>query len=193
MAELIYSAICSLDGFVEDADGGFAWAQPDEEVHRFVNDLERGIGTYLYGRGMYETMAAWESDPALTEAAEFTADFARIWQAAEKIVFSRTLESVTTARTRLEREFDPGAVRALKESADRDLSVGGAGLAAEAFAAGLVDECHLILVPYVAGGGKPALPRGQTFPLELVAERRFGNGTVHLHHRVGRSDAPTAA
>jgi dihydrofolate reductase len=181
MARLIYSAIASLDGYVADADGRFEWAAPDEEVHRFVNDLERPIGTYLYGRRMYDVMVAWETmaddEPAMR-------DYTAIWRAAEKIVYSRTLEEVASARTRIEREFDPEAVRALKAAADADISVGGPELAGEALRAGLVDECHLLLTPIVIGGGNPALPDGVRVPLELLAERRFGNGVVHLHYRV---------
>lgn len=185
MAKLIYSAIASLDGYVADADGNFDWAVPDEEVHAFVNDLERPVGTYLYGRRLYETMAGWESADLLADPSPLMRDFAAIWQAAEKIVYSRTLATVSSARTRLEREFDPDAVRRLKARADRDLTVGGPGLAAEALRAGLVDECHLFLTPVVVGGGTQALPGGIRLELELLDERRFGNGVVHLHYRVG--------
>jgi dihydrofolate reductase len=183
MAMLIYSAIASLDGYVEDEDGKFDWAEPDAEVHAFVNDLERPIGTHLYGRRLYETMAVWETDPSLAEPSPVSRDFAAIWQAAEKIVYSRTLEAVSTARTRIEREFDPDAVRRAKEAAGSDLLVGGAGLAAEAFRAGLVDELHLFLMPVLVGGGKPALPEGVGQKLELLDERRFGRGTVFLRYR----------
>jgi dihydrofolate reductase len=184
MAKLIYSAIASLDGYVEDAEGRFDWAAPDEEVHAFVNDLERPIATQLYGRRMYETMVFWETASTAGEPAEFS-DFARLWRAAEKIVYSRTLEAPSSARTRIEREFDPQAVRRLKESASTDLAVGGAELAGQAIAAGLVDECHLFLCPVVVGGGKRALPDGVRAPLELLDERRFAGGVVHLHYRVG--------
>ena len=187
MAKLIYSAITSLDGYVEDEDGKFDWAAPDEEVHAFVNDLERPVGTYLYGRRMYETMAVWETDPSLAELSAASRDFAAIWQAAQKIVYSRTLEAVATTRTRIEREFDPDAVRQAKEAAGRDLLVGGAGLAAEAFRAGLVDELHLFLAPVLVGGGKHALPRGASLKLELLDERRFGGGTVFLRYRTASS------
>jgi dihydrofolate reductase len=184
VASLIYSAIASLDGYIEDEDGNFGWAAPDEEVHAFVNDLERSIGTYLYGRRMYETMAVWETDPSLAAGSEVTRDYAAIWQAAEKVVYSRTLEDAPTARTRIEREFDPDAVRAVKDTADADLSVGGPTLAAEAFRAGLLDECHLFVTPVIVGGGKPALPSDVRIELELLGENRFAGGVVHLHYRV---------
>jgi dihydrofolate reductase len=177
-------AIASLDGYIEDAEGKFDWAAPDEEVHAFVNDLERGVGTYLYGRRLYETMVSWESPPDLAAQPAFVQDFAEIWQSADKIVYSKTLETVASARTRIEREFDPEAVRGLKATAERDLTVGGAELAAEAIEAGLVDEHHLFLVPVVVGGGKRALPdTGVRVNLELLHERRFRNGTVYLHYR----------
>jgi dihydrofolate reductase len=183
MAKLIYAAITSADGYIEDDTGGFAWAEPDDEVHAFVNDLERPVGTYLYGRRMYETMVGWETDPGVAAQSPLMADFARIWQAADKVVYSTTLETVSTSRTRIERAFDPDQVREMKASADRDLAVGGPGLAAHAFGAGLVDECHLFLVPVVVGGGKRALPDGVRLDLQLLDERRFGNGTVHLRYR----------
>ena len=180
MAKLIYTAIASLDGYVADEDGRFDWAAPDEEVHAFVNDLERPIGTYLCGRRLYEVMVFWET---VDDDAPVMRDYAQIWRAAEKIVYSRTLETVSSARTRLERDFDPDAVRELKAAAERNLSVGGAELAAEAIRAGLVDECHLFLTPIVVGGGTRALPDGVRWKLELLDERRFGNGVVHLHYR----------
>ena len=183
MAKLIYSAITSLDGYVADEDGNFDWAAPDEELHRFVNDQERSVGTYLYGRRMYEVMAYWGTAPTQVDQQPFLGDYAGIWQAADKIVYSRTLASASTARTRVERAFDPEAVRRLKASAGADLSVGGPGLAASAFGAGLVDECHLFLSPIIVGGGTPALPDKVRVELELLDERRFGNGVVHLHHR----------
>jgi len=183
MAKLIYTAITSLDGYIEDTDGRFDWAEPDEEVHAFVNDLERPVGTYLYGRRMYEMMAGWETDPDLATQSPFMADFAQIWQAAEKVVYSTTLATVATGRTRIERTFDPDAVRQMKVSASRDLAVGGHDLATHAFTAGLVDECHLFLTPVVVGGGKRSLPDGVRLELELLDERRFGNGTVFLHYR----------
>jgi dihydrofolate reductase len=183
MGKLIYTAITSLDGYIEDEEGKFDWAEPDAEVHAFVNDLERGAGTYLYGRRMYETMVGWETDPSLAEQSPVMADFAAIWQAADKVVYSTTLETVSTARTRIERAFQADAVRAMKAQAEQDLTVGGANLAAHAFEAGLVDECHLYLVPVVVGGGKRSLPEGMRVNLELIDERRFGNGTVHLRYR----------
>lgn len=190
MAKLIYSAIASLDGYVEDEDGKFDWAEPDQEVHAFVNDLERPVRTYLYGRRLYETMAGWETDPSLAEHSPVMRDFAAIWQAAEKIVYSRTLKAVSTTRTRIEREFHPDAVRQEKEAAGSDLIVGGAGLAAEAFRAGLVDELHLFLTPVLVGGGKRALPEGVNLKLELLDERRFRSGTVFLRYRsVSSGDA----
>ena len=185
MARLIYSAIASLDGYVADEDGNFDWAAPDEEVHRFVNDLGRPVGTYLLGRRMYDTLAVWETTPTGGDQSPAVGDFAGIWRAADKVVYSRTLDSVASARTRIEREFDPDAVRRLKESAAADISVGGAELAGQALGAGLVDECHLFLFPVVVGGGKRALPDGVRARLELLDERRFGSGVVHLHYRVG--------
>jgi dihydrofolate reductase len=183
MAKLIYSAITSLDGYIADEDGNFDWAVPDEEVHAFINDLERPVGTYLYGRRMYETMLGWETDPALADHSPPMRDFAQIWQAADKIVYSKTLEAVSTSRTRIERDFDPEAVRQMKSLAGRDLSMGGSDLAAQAIKAGLVDEWHLFVVPIVVGGGKQSLPNNVRLKLELLDERRFGNGMVHLHYR----------
>lgn len=185
MGVLSYSAICSLDGYVEDVDGGFEWAAPDEEVHAFVNDEERGVGTYLYGRGMYETMAVWETWDVGSEPAVIR-DFAAIWRAADKVVFSRTLGETSTARTRLERDFDPTAVEALKRSSERDLGIGGATLAASAIRAGLVDEINLLVVPVLVGGGKQALPHGVHIGLELTGQRSFRGGAVHLSYRVRR-------
>ena len=182
MASLTYLAIASLDGFVEDEHGKFDWAAPDEEVHAFVNDLERPIGTYLYGRRMYETMVFWETVRTSGDQAAVARDFTEVWRAAEKIVYSRTLPRLSSERTRIERDFDPAVIRRLKESLARDITVGGAELAGEAMAAGLVDECHLFLVPVIVGGGKRALPAGVRARLELVAERRFRNGVVHLHY-----------
>jgi dihydrofolate reductase len=183
MAKLIYSAITSLDGYVADDDGNFDWAEPDEEVHTFVNDLERGVGTYLYGRRMYEVMAYWETALTRADQPPFVQDFAELWQAADKIVYSKTLETTVSARTRIEREFDPEAVRRLKASAGRDISVGGPDLAAQAIEGGLVDEFHLFVTPIVVGGGRQALPDGVRVELELLEERRFGNGVVHLQYR----------
>jgi len=183
MAKLIYSAITSLDGYVADEDGNFDWAEPDEEVHSFVNDLERPVGTYLYGRRMYEVMVYWETAHTLADQPPFIQDFAEIWQAADKIVYSKTLEAASSARTRIERDFDPEAVRQVKESAGRDITVGGPELAAQAIRAGLVDEYHLFLAPILVGGGTQALPDNVREKLELLDERRFGNGFVHLHYR----------
>jgi dihydrofolate reductase len=184
MAKLIYAAITSLDLYTNDADGRFDWARPDEELHAFVNEMERPIGTYLYGRRMYETMAVW-GDPDFVEGlSPVSLDYAGIWQAADKVVYSRTLEAVSTARTRIERELDPDAVRALKAQAQADITVGGAGLAGEALRAGLVDECHLFLNPIVVGGGTRALPDDVLVRLELIAEHRFASGVVHVGYRV---------
>jgi dihydrofolate reductase len=183
MAKLIYSGLMSLDGYVADEDGNFDWAAPDEEVHTFVNDLERPVGTYLYGRRMYEVMAGWETDPTLADQSPVMRDYAEIWQAADKILYSRTLDTVATARTRIERDFDPEAVRQLKAVAGRDVTVGGPNLAAQAIKAGLVDECHLFVTPIVIGGGKQFFPDDVRVELELLDERRFGNGVVHLHYR----------
>jgi dihydrofolate reductase len=185
MAKLIYSVITSLDGYVADEDGDFNWAVPDEEVHTFVNDLERPIGTYLYGRRMYELMVYWESAPTQADQPACVRDFTDIWRAADKIVYSTTLETVPSARTRIERDFNPEAVRQMKASAERDITVGGPELAAQAIKAGLVDECHLFLTPVVVGGGKQFLPDKVRLELELLDERRFGNGVVHLHYRTG--------
>ena len=184
MARLISSAITSLDGYVADEDGNFDWAAPDDEVHSFVNDLERPVGTYLYGRRMYEAMVAWETMDALSpDQPPVVRDFTEIWQAADKIVYSKTLEAVSSARTRIERDFDPEAVRQLTAAAGRDITVGGPDLAAQAIKAGLIDEYHLFLAPVVVGGGKQALPDNLRLRLALLDERRFGNGVVHLHYR----------
>ena len=186
MANLVYSAIASLDGYVADEGGNFDWAAPDEEVHAFINDLQRPIGTHLYGRRMYETMAGWETDPTLAERSPLTRDFAAPWQAADKIVYSpRALEAAPTARTRIERNFDPEAVRQMKASAGQDMLVGGPNLAAQAFGARLVDECHLFVAPIVVGGGKRSLPNDVRLKLELLGERRFGGGMVYLRYRTG--------
>jgi dihydrofolate reductase len=180
VANLIYSTITSLDGYVADKDGDFDWAAPDEEVHAFVNDLVRKVGAYLYGRRMYEVMRYWET--ALANRPSVEQDFAQIWRAADKVVYSRTLETVSSARTRIERDFDPEAVRRMKTQAERDIGVGGPDLAARAFKAGLVDECHLFVTPIVVGGGKRSLPRNVRLELELLDERRFEGGVVHLHY-----------
>jgi dihydrofolate reductase len=182
MAKLIYSALTSLDGYLADGDGNFVWAMPDEEVHTFINDLVRPVGTHLYGRRMYETMLNWLTAHTVADH-PVEQDFAEIWQVAEKVVYSKTLETVSSARTRIERPFDPDAIRQMKASAERGISVGGPELAAQAFEAGLVDECHLFLAPIVIRGGKRALPEGVRVVLGLLDERRFGNGMVYLHYR----------
>jgi dihydrofolate reductase len=184
VARLIYSVIASLDGYIEDEDGRFDWAAPDDEVHAFVNELERSVGTYLYGRRMYETMVYWERPPDRVEQASAAQEYAEIWQTADKVVYSKTLQTVTSARTRIERELNPEAVRRLKATVTRDLTIGGADLAAQAVEAGLVDAYQLFLVPAVVGGGKRALPEHVRVNLELVDERRFRGGTVYLHYRV---------
>jgi dihydrofolate reductase len=183
VARLIYSAITSLDGYVADEDGKFDWAEPDEQVHALVNDLMRPIGTHLYGRRMYETMVAWETMDT-TGQSRVMQDFAELWRAADKIVYSRTLETALSTRTRIERHFDPDAVHRLKASAGHDLLIGGPELAAQAFEPGLVDECHLFLVPFVVGGGTRSLPAKVRVPLVLLDERRFDTGVVHLHYRI---------
>jgi dihydrofolate reductase len=190
MAHLIYSALTSLDGYTEDTHGSFDWAAPDEEVHRFINDLERPAGTHLYGRRMYETLQVWETDPRLAAESPLLRDFAEIWQAADKIVYSRTLQAVPTRRTRLERDFDPGAIRRLKETANKDILIGGPELAAQAFRAGLVDECQLFLMPVIVGGGKHALPGSVQLALELLEQRRFGSGAVFLRYRIQQASVP---
>jgi dihydrofolate reductase len=178
---LIASSICSLDGYTVDAEGRFEWSAPDAEVHAFINDRERPIGTYLFGRRMYDTLKVWES---MDDPEPVMRDFAAIWRAADKVVYSTTLEAASTPRTRVERTFDPDAVRALKASADRDLSIGGPTLAALAFAAGLIDEVQLFVQPIAVGGGTPALPPGQRVDLQLEDERRFAAGTVFLRYAV---------
>jgi dihydrofolate reductase len=183
MARLRYSAITSLDGYVNDADGGFGWAAPDEALHQAVNDHTREVGTLLLGRRTYEVLRFWETAPG--DVPGPMGEYARIWRGADKVVYSTTLESVTTARTRLERAFDPDAVRLLKESADRDLSIGGPGLAGHAVRAGLVDEYRLFVVPFVVGGGTSWLPDDARVPLRLVDERRFAGGVVLLRYRPG--------
>ncbi len=182
MAKLIYSTIASLDGYVADEDGNFGWAAPDEELHAFVNDLEGPVGTYLYGRRMYEVMVAWETMETAGQPPSVH-DYADIWRAADKVVYSTTLATASSARTRIERDFDPDAVRRMKASSERDLSVGGPHLAAPAIGAGVVDEVHLFVVPVLVGGGNPAFAREVRARLELLDERRFGNGAVHLHYR----------
>ena len=184
MAKLIYVTNVSLDGYIEDAQGRFDWTAPIDEYFTFITDLVRPVGTYLLGRRMYETMAVWETQPALAAQSELMADFANVWQAADKIVYSTTLHAVSTANTRLERRFDPDAVRDLKTSAAGDLTVGGANFAAHAFNAGLVDECQLFMYPVVVGEGKPAFLSDARIQLELLEERRFGNGVVYLRYGI---------
>ena len=184
MGKLIYAANISLDGFLEDAAGRFDWSVPDKAVHAFWNEHERAIGTSLYGRRMYETMRVWEDDDWLADEPAVVRDYAAIWRDTDKVVYSTTLREVTTARTRIERAFDPDAVRRLKEASATDLSIGGAGLGAEAFRHGLVDECVLLLCPVVVGGGKPALPRGVRLDLDLLDHHRFANGVVYVRHAV---------
>jgi dihydrofolate reductase len=183
MAKLRYVANVSLDGYIEDAHGSLEWTEPSDEVFTFITDLVRPVGTYLYGRRMYETMAVWETEPSLAAESELRADFANVWQTADKVVYSTTLGDVATANTRLERRFDVDAVRDLKISAASDLTVGGSGLAAHAFDAGLIDECHLFVGPVLVGDGKPAFPSGARVQLELQDEHRFGNGVVYLRYR----------
>jgi len=189
MAQLIYSAISSLDGYTEDRDGKFDWAAPDEEVLRFINNLERAAGTYLYGRRMYETMMVWETDPNVAAGSPLLHDFAEIWQAANKIVYSRTLGTVSTSKTQLERTLDPEAIRQLKEAVEYDILIGGPELAAHAFRSGLIDECHLFLTPILVGSGKQSLPDHVRLELELLEERRFGNGVVFLRYRTRQGRA----
>jgi dihydrofolate reductase len=183
IAKLIYSAIASLDGYVADEDGKFDWAVPDEELHRFVNDLERPVGTYLYGRRMYEVMAGWETASTAADQPSVMRDYADLWQAADKIVYSRSLETPASARTRIERDFEPEAIRQMKLAGARDISVGGPDLAGQALSAGLVDECHFFLAPMLIGGGNRAFPDKLRLELELLDERCFGSGFVHLHYR----------
>ena len=188
MAKLIYSSITSFDGYVADEDGNFAWSMPSDEVHAFVNDLERPIGTYLYGRRMYDVMKVWETPEAFDNPPPTMLDYAGIWQSAEKIVYSTTLTDVSTARTHIVAEFDADAIRELKVSSQRDISIGGPHLAAQAIRAGLVDEFHMFLSPVVIGGGNQSLPDNVRLDLELLDQHRFPNGVVHLHYRSERAD-----
>ncbi|XVU23099.1 dihydrofolate reductase family protein [Actinoplanes sp. CA-054009] len=188
MAKLIYVTNVSIDGYIEDEKGVFAWLPVDDEVFAFTTGLVRSVGTFLYGRRLYEAMSVWETDPTLAARSDLMADFASAWQAAGKVVYSTKLATVSTAGTRIERRFDPDAVRELKATADRDLMIGGAGLAAQAFEAGLVDECRLLVFPLTVGGGKPGLPTGTRTDFELLDERRFGNGVLHLRYRVLNRD-----
>ena len=183
MGKLVYITNVSLDGYIEDADGSFDWTEPDEGVFAFITDLIRPVDTWLYGRRLYESMAVWETDVSLAAQSEPMADFAKVWQTADKVVYSTTLRAVSTARSRIERSFDPDTVRDMKRSVTGDLTVGGANLAAHAFKGGLVDECHLFIYPVLVGGGKPALPKGTRAELQLVDERRFTNGVVYVRYR----------
>lgn len=184
MARLIYVSNVSLDGYIEDKNGSFEWTAPDDELFAFIADLVRPVGTHLYGRRLYEAMAVWETDPALAAQSEPMADFARIWQGADKVVYSTSLEGASTANTRVERTFDPAVVREMKASASSDLTVGGAELAAQAFEAGLVDECHLFVRPVLVGGGKPGLPSDIRVDLELLDTRRVGRGVAYLRYGI---------
>ncbi len=189
MANLIYVANTSLDGYTEDKDGKFDWTDPSEEVFRFITNLVRATHTHLYGRRMYETMMVWETDPKLAAESPLSRDFAEVWQAANKIVYSRTLETISTRKTQLERTFDPEAIRQLKEAVEHDILIGGPELAAHALRSGLLDECHLFLIPILVGDGKSALPDNVRLKLELLEERRFGNGTVFLRYRTRQGGA----
>lgn len=186
MSKLLYSFLVSLDGYIADDAGGFSWAVPDEEVMGFINEFEAGIGTYLYGRRMYEIMTPWETDPVLAAYSPANAQFARMWQGAEKVVYSRTLDAVSTGRTRIERDFDPVRVAGLKAEAEQDLAISGSELAAAAWAADLVDECHLFIAPMLVGGGTPMFPHGLRRRLELLEQRGFGNGMAFLRYKVLR-------
>ena len=189
MANLIYVANTSLDGYTEDKDGKFDWTDPSEEVFRFITNLVRATRTHLYGRRMYETMMVWETDPNLAAESPLMRDFAQVWQAPDKIVYSRTLEAVSTRKTQIERNFDPEAIRRLKDSVQQDIHIGGAELAAQAFRSGLIDECHLFIKPIIVGGGKAGLPEDVRLELELLDERRFGNGEVYLRYRTKQGKA----
>lgn len=184
MATLVYTMLCSLDGYVADESENFDWAEPSDEVHRFVNDLERSTGVQLIGRRMYQLMTYWETADRQPGQSEVSVDYAHAWQAADKVVYSRTLDSPSTARTRLEREFDPEAVRRMKEPDGPDISIAGPDLAGQAFRAGLVDEVRIFVVPAIVGGGHRALPNDVRLDLDLLEERRFGNGTVYLRYSV---------
>lgn len=180
MANLVYTVLTSLDGYIEDEDGKFDWSMPSAELHQFINDLERPVGTYLYGRRLYETMVYWETPPADSDPVEL--DYAGVWKSAEKIVYSKTLKEVSSERTRIERDFEPEAIRGLKATAEKEISVGGANLAAQAIKAGLVDEYRIFVFPVIIGGGKRALPDNARLDLELVDEHRFENGVVYLRY-----------
>jgi dihydrofolate reductase len=186
MAKLIFTGITSLDGYIADEKGDFDWSAPDEEVHRFVNDLERPVGIYLYGRRLYEVMAYWETADQVPEQPAVMLDYARLWQAADKVVYSTTLTSVASARTRIEPSFDPQAVGAMKQAADRDLSIGGPTLAAHAFRAGLIDEVQVFVSPVMVGAGTRFLPDRVRVTFDLLEQHRFGNGVVYLRYGIAR-------
>lgn len=189
MAHLIYVANTSLDGYTEDRDGKFDWTEPGEEYFRFITNIVRGMRTHLYGRRMYESMMVWETDSKLAAESPLWRDFAEIWQAANKIVYSKTLETISTRKTQLERNFEPEAIRQLKQSVEQDILIGGPELAAHAFRSGLIDECHLFLIPIIVGGGKQALPDNVRLELDLLDERRFGSGVVFLRYRTNQGRA----
>ena len=191
MARLIYTANMSLDGYSEDMDGKFDWTDPSGEVFQFITSLMRAVCTHLYGRRMYETMMVWETDPNLASQSPLMRDFAQVWQSADKIVYSRTLEAVSTRKTQIERNFDPEAIRRLKETVEQDIHIGGAELAAHAFRSGLIDECHLFLIPIIVGGGKESFPDSVRLKLELLDEHRFSNGAVFLRYRTRQGRAIT--
>jgi dihydrofolate reductase len=184
MAKLIYSSITSLDGYIEDQDGNFEWAAPDDQVSSFLNDLERDVGTYLNGRRMYETMVYWEQDPVVAGEPDCVRECRELWRAADKIVFSKSLDTVSATRTRLEREFDPSAIKSLKDSLVRDITVAGPDLATQALRAGLVDECQLFLTPTLVGSGKASMPSDIRLDLELLDEHRFQSGVAYLRYRI---------
>jgi dihydrofolate reductase len=189
MANLIFVANTSLDGFTEDKDGKFDWTEPGDDYFKFVTDIVRSTRTHLYGRRMYEAMMVWETDPNLAAVSALMRDFAETWQAANKIVYSRTLEAIATRNTQLEQTFEPEAIRQLKATSGHDILIGGPELAAHAFRAGLIDEYHLFIIPILVGGGKSALPDNTRMELELLAERRFNNGTVYLRYRTRQGRA----
>jgi dihydrofolate reductase len=189
MAHSIYIANTSLDGYTEDMDGKFDWTTPEEEGFSFITNIVRAIGTHIYGRRMYQTMMVWETDPNLAAESPLRRDFAELWQAADKIVYSRTLEAVSTRRTQVERNFDPEAIRQLKKAVEQDVLIGGPELAAQAFQSGLIDECHLFIAPIILGGGKQSLPDNVRLELELLEERRFRNGVVYLRYRTSQGKA----
>jgi dihydrofolate reductase len=182
MARLVYAVLASLDGYVADEAGNFDWAAPGEDVHRFINELERSVGTYLFGRRLYEIMAVWQDFPDIEQEPEVIGEYAAIWQSADKIVYSETLAAVTTPKTRLDRSFDPQSVRAMVTDQEQDVSIGGPTLASHALRAGIVDDIHLFIVPHIVGGGTPCWPAGLPLQLDLAEQERFSDGTVYLHY-----------